>query len=176
MIHVKKIVVIGGESTGKSTLCEQLASIYKTAWVEEYARTYLENLNRPYVQDDLLVIAKGQVASEEYFIQDADRLLFCDTDLHVIKVWSEFKYGEFDPVISEMMKRNSYDGYILTSPDFPWKEDPLREHPEPSLREHFFSVYHTIVAESGLPYCIVKGNKSERMQIAREFIDKLLND
>ena len=76
MIHVKKIVVIGGESTGKSTLCEQLASIYKTAWVEEYARTYLENLNRPYVQDDLLVIAKGQFASEEYFIQDADRLLF----------------------------------------------------------------------------------------------------
>ncbi len=176
MSNVKKIVVIGGESTGKSTLCEQLASFYNTVWVEEYARTFLENLHRPYVQDDLLEIAKGQVASEEYFIKDANRFLFCDTDLHVIKVWSEFKYGEFDPAISEMMNRSTYDGYILTSPDFPWKEDPLREHPEPALREHFFSVYHTIVTESGLPYCVVKGNKTERMQIAREFMDGLIND
>lgn len=62
---IKKIVVIGPESTGKSTLCARLAEHYKTLWVPEYAREYLEKNGPEYTYDDLLTIAKGQIESEE---------------------------------------------------------------------------------------------------------------
>ncbi|GBL35128.1 trifunctional NAD biosynthesis/regulator protein NadR [Filimonas sp.] len=173
MNTVKKIVVLGGESTGKSTLCEQLAHQYNTVWVREFARTYLEHLGRDYVQDDLLTIAEGQIASEEEQVKKACDFLFCDTDLHVIKVWSEYKYSHVDEVIQEIIQSRSYDAYILTSPDFPWQEDPLREHPEPALRSYFFNLYHALIRKTGLPYCIVKGNEEDRMKTATTWIDSL---
>ena len=65
MEAIKKFVVIGPESTGKSTLCSQLAAYYKTNWVPEYAREYLEKNGTEYSYDDLLTIAKGQINLEE---------------------------------------------------------------------------------------------------------------
>lgn len=62
---MKKVVVIGPESTGKSTLSEQLANHYQTVWVPEFARGYLETLGRAYNQDDLLRIAEGQLQLED---------------------------------------------------------------------------------------------------------------
>ena len=80
---IKKIVVIGGESTGKSTLCEQLASHYETVWVTEFAREYLEQLGREYVEQDLLQIAKGQLNAEDEAITKANQFLFCDTVIYL---------------------------------------------------------------------------------------------
>src|SRR5579872_5079880 len=91
----KKIVVIGPESTGKSTLCEQLASTYKTDWVPEFARNYLLNLGRPYDYDDLLIIAKGQLDAEDRLAaRTSAPLIFIDTDMYVMKVWCEFVFGK----------------------------------------------------------------------------------
>ncbi len=175
MNRIKKIVVLGGESTGKSTLCEQLAHQYNTVWVREFARTYLEHLGRDYVQDDLLTIAEGQIASEEEQLKKAHDFLFCDTDLHVIKVWSEYKYSHVDEVIQEIIRSRRYDAYILTSPDFPWQEDPLREHPEPELRTYFFNVYLELIRKTGLPYCIVEGNEEDRKKTANTWIDSIFS-
>src|SRR5690606_31123528 len=87
--RMKKVVILGPESTGKSTLSQQLATHYHTEWVPEYARQYLEELGRPYEQHDLLTIAAGQLGLEDEMAQKAQGLLICDTDLYVIKVWSE---------------------------------------------------------------------------------------
>ncbi len=173
MRNIKKIVIIGGESTGKSTLCEHLAMHYKTSWVKEFAREYLETLGRDYVETNLLEIAKGQLALEKKIGTAANQFLFCDTDLHVIKVWSDYKYGRCDSFILHKIAKQKQDAYIITSPDFPWKEDPLREHPEPKLREYFFELYKAIVLKTGLPYCIVSGNEVERMKKATFFLDDL---
>lgn len=169
-----KVVVIGPESTGKSTLSGQLAAHYQTMWVPEYARQYLEALSRPYEQSDLLHIAKGQLAQEDQLAAQANRLLICDTDLHVIKVWSEHKYGNCDPEILQIIQDRKYDLYLLTYIDIPWEEDPQREHPDPAMREYFYNVYRELVMASGVPWVEIRGSLEERIASAIAAVDKLL--
>lgn len=166
---LKRIVIIGPESTGKSTLTKQLAGHFDTAHVEEYAREYLHGIGRPYTQPDLLEIAKGQILLEDTAAKHAaNNLLFCDTDLHVLKVWSESKYGTCDEWILQQIARRRYDFYILTDIDMPWEDDPLREHPQPEMRAHFFHIYKDIVLHSGVGFMIVKGDARERLHQAVE--------
>ncbi|QOR75304.1 MAG: ATP-binding protein [Thermoflavifilum sp.] len=172
---MKKIVVIGPESTGKSTLSEQLAHHLHTVWVPEYARTYLDQLNRPYEEADLLAIARGQLASEDALAPQARELLICDTDLYVIKVWSEHKYNTCHPWILEQIAQRHYDMYILTNIDVPWVPDPQREHPQPEMRAYFFRIYLDIVIQSGLPWVLVQGDPAQRLHTALQAIHTLKN-
>ncbi|MCC6448570.1 MAG: ATP-binding protein [Chitinophagaceae bacterium] len=169
---MKKVVIIGGESTGKSTLSEQLAAYYQTVWVPEYARTYLDNLGREYEKEDLLEIAKGQLKSEFELESLANQFLFCDTDLLVIKVWSEHRYHFCDVFILEQIKNQKYDAYIITSPDMPWVYDKLREHPSEEMRIYFFEKYIQLVREQNVPFVVVKGNERERLNTAIGFLKK----
>jgi len=173
---MKKVVVIGPESTGKSTLSEQLAAYYNTIWVPEYARQYIEELGRPYEQHDLLQIAEGQLELEDERAALADKLLICDTDLHVIKVWSEHKYNGCDPLIQAYVASRKYDLYLLTYIDIPWQEDPQREYPDPKMREYFYNVYKAIVADSGIPWVEIRGSAEDRLQTAIHAIDGLLKE
>ncbi|HLS71813.1 MAG TPA: ATP-binding protein [Chitinophagaceae bacterium] len=167
-----KIAIIGPESTGKSTLSQALAWHYKTKWSREYARKYLENLNRDYIQEDLIEIAKGQIANEEKAIQNARKYVFFDTNLEVIKVWSQYKYGNVPDPIYHWHKAREYHAYILTNIDLPWEDDPLREHPDPKQRKELFAIYLNIVKKSGLPYHIVSGNEKDRLESAIKFLNK----
>src|SRR3954454_16631030 len=103
MLPIKKVCVIGPECTGKTVLSEALAKHLNTVWVEEYARAYLNRLNQPYEEPDLLKIAHGQLRMEDEWSVDANKVLICDTILIVIKVWSEFKYGHVEKEILEPM-------------------------------------------------------------------------
>lgn len=170
---MKRIVVIGPESTGKSTLSEQLAEHYNTIWVPEYARQYIEELPRPYEQHDLLAIAEGQLSLEDERAALANKILICDTDLHVIRVWSEHKYHGCDPLILAYIACRKYDLYLLTYVDIPWQEDPQREYPDPQMREYFYKVYKDIVMASGVPWVEIKGNFEERLATAVSAIDAL---
>jgi NadR type nicotinamide-nucleotide adenylyltransferase len=172
---LKRIVVIGPESTGKSTLSEQLAAHFNTEWVREYAREYLENLNHPYEQDDLLQIAEGQLRLEDETAARANNLLICDTDLQVVKVWSEAKYGDCDPRILEMIAQRQYDLYLLTYIDIAWTDDPLREHPHPSEREYFYNIYRDIVMNAGIPWADIRGDYEQRLKTAVEAVEFILN-
>lgn len=164
--NIKKIVVIGPESTGKSTLSEALATALQTVWVREYAVEYLDGLSRAYEERDLLEIAKGQLASEDASIAQANKYLVCDTDLNVLKVWSEHKYGRCDKWILEQIAARRYDLYLLTAPDIPWAYHPQREHPDAEMREYFYRVYKDIVVESGVPLVAVSGSYEKRLQEA----------
>lgn len=174
MQQLKKIVIIGGESTGKSTLCRQLAKHFNTVWVDEYARNYLENLNSEYTFKDLLFIAKGQIKNEKQGEMQASTFLFCDTDLEVIKVWSEHKFRKTHAFISEQIHIRKYDAYILTAPDFPWVYDKLREHSSQEMRNYFFEKYKKYVENTNLPFLIVKGNEKQRLTDAIQFIENTL--
>ena len=166
----KKVVVIGPESTGKSTLSKALAAAIDTLWVPEYARAYLEQLNRPYTEEDLVTIAKGQVASEDDLYSKANKLLICDTDLNVVKVWSEHKYGRCNSYVKEQIATRKYDLYLLTSIDTAWEYDPLREHPDEAMRRHFYNIYQNIVANSGVPWASIEGNEQQRLERALKAI------
>lgn len=171
---MKRIVVIGPESTGKSSLSQQLAAYYKTEWVPEFARGYLETLGRPYEQEDLWHIAQGQLAAEDEAAARGQECIICDTDLHVIKVWSEAKYGDCDPRIMELIARRRYSGYLLTYIDIPWEDDPLREHPLPEERAYYYNIYRDIVINSGVPWADIRGDHHQRLQIAAEAVGKMI--
>jgi NadR type nicotinamide-nucleotide adenylyltransferase len=168
---MKRIAIIGPESTGKSELAGQLAREYETEWVPEYARFYLDRIFRPYEESDLLEIAKGQLLWEDDKASYAKNLLFCDTNLIVIKVWSDHKYGRTDPWILEQLERRQYDHYILSDIDLPWRPDPQREHPQ--MRKHFLDIYRKYLEDHQLPYSVAVGEEGDRLKSA---IDGMRNN
>lgn len=214
MGKVIRVVVIGPESTGKSTLCQQLAEHFNTLWCPEYAREYLLTHGITYSYDDLLTIAKGQVALEEEYearvkaerltlkpgeagngepadVKDnklttgvhalhpasKDRgLLFIDTDMYVMKVWSEYVFGKCELFILEEIARREYDLYLLCNPDLPWEPDVLREHPDEASRRELYRIYKNLMLHQGTPFVEITGNYSERLHTAIQAVNVLLGD
>ena len=171
---VKKIAITGTESTGKSRLASELAGYYHTIFVPEYARGYIDRLDRPYNQEDILEIAKGQIREEEDCLKKADRLLFCDTELIVTKIWSEVKYGNCHPWILQKIIDNPYDLFLLCDIDLPWEEDPQREHPH--MREKLFTLYYDELTGRGVPFKVVSGLEKQRLMNAVGFVESLLGN
>lgn len=169
---IKKIAITGPESTGKSTLTKQLADHYHTFWIKEYAREYIDLLDRPYNQKDILKIAKEQRKRWLEFEKKHDGILFSDTELIVTKIWSEIKYQHCHPWILEEIKKQDFDLYLLCDIDLPWEDDPQREHP--NLREHLFDRYKTELEKRKLNFRIISGNHVERFNNALEFVEALM--
>jgi NadR type nicotinamide-nucleotide adenylyltransferase len=172
MSDIRKIAIIGPECTGKSELSQFLANHYQADWVPEYARAYIDNLPQPYTQDDLLKIAHGQLRVEDEYARDAKKLLFCDTNLYVIKIWSEFKYGNCAEEILQQIETRRYDLYLLTYVDIPWQEDPQREHP--ARREELYQIYYQQMKAQSVPFVEIKGEREQRQSAAIKAIDALL--
>ncbi len=170
---VKRIMITGPESTGKSMLAQALAAHYQTEWVPEVARTYLKEIGRPYQERDLLEIAKAQMALEEQKARKANRLLFCDTGMLVLKIWSEHSYGRCHPWILRQWQEHSYTQYLLPDIDMPWQPDPQREHPH--LREYFFKLYKEHLQLQQLPFQVISGLGETRLKRAIQLIDSLLS-
>lgn len=169
---LKRIVLTGPESTGKSALARQLAARYDTIFVPEFAREYLSALHRAYREEDLLLIAQKQIRLEDEAASNArNGLLFCDTGLYVMKVWSEHKYGRCHPWILQEIAKRHYDLFLLCNIDMPWDADPLREHPDPVMRQYFFNVYRETLSAAGQPFAIVKGLGDERLKAAVAIIN-----
>lgn len=159
-----KVVIIGPESTGKSTLSQGLAAHYSEPWVPEFARDYLLELDRPYRFEDLLEMARGQIEWENKRAREAREMLFCDTDLRVIKIWSEHKYGRTHHWIDQQIQKRKYDLYLLTDIDIPWQDDPLREHPDPEMRKYFMRLYEQVLVSSGVPWEKISGGPEDRLK------------
>ena len=173
MEAIKKIVIIGPESTGKSTLCLQLASHYTTAWCPEYAREYLQALGRPYTYEDLLLIAKGQLEYEEKYLSEAkDGLYFIDTNQYVMKVWCEVAFDRCHSWILQQIANRRYDLYLLCNTDLPWEEDALREYPDQEFRHKLYLMYKDLLVNNGTPWEEISGQQNERIESAIGIIDR----
>ena len=166
---IRRIAVTGPESTGKSVLTEQLASHFHTSWVPEYAREYLEKLERPYGENDILMIAKGQLEREEIQLAPAVNYLFCDTDLIVVKIWSEVKFNRCNPWILHASETHRYDLYLLCDIDLPWQYDPLREHPY--KRQYLYDLYYNELKSRQFPFSVIRGTGPDRLNNALKTID-----
>ncbi len=178
---IKKIVVIGPESTGKSTLCAQLATLYQTDWVKEYARECLLTNGTDYTFDDLLDVAKGQIAVEDAAVKlleqqtsNAAPILFVDTDMQVMKVWCEFVFNQCHHWILNTIVERKYDLYLLCNIDLPWVEDELREYPDWVTREKLYHHYKDILINQNVPWVAISGTEDERLQNAVKAVENLL--
>jgi NadR type nicotinamide-nucleotide adenylyltransferase len=174
---LKKIVITGPESTGKSTLSSRLALQYNCSWCPEYAREFLMANGPGYTYDDLLTIAKGQLELEEVYTRLASReknpLLFIDTDMYVMKTWCEFVFGKCHRFILEQAAIRKYDLYLLCDTDLPWSADPLREYPDLESRRKLFLMYQDILVNQSTPWTIISGTSDERLEKAIIAIESL---
>jgi len=167
-----KIAITGPESTGKSQLAKGLANHYNTVFVPEFARQYIDGLSRPYTESDLLAIARGQIQAETRMELEARDILFCDTEMLVMKIWSYHKYKRCHPFILEALQKQNHDLFLLCHIDLPWEFDPQREHPD--LREYFFALYQDELERLGCRYEIIQGTGPARLQNAIQAVDKIL--
>ena len=168
-----RVAMIGPESTGKTTLCIQLANHFNSEWVPEFARTYLEQLDRPYDLDDVLFCAQSQLLLENKIQQYTQNILFCDTEMINFKIWLEDKYAMYPEWIEKTIKENNYDLFLLTFPDLPFEEDPLRENPE--RRDYFYNLYKEELENRNFPYEIIRGSDNHRFEMAVSSIGKHFN-
>ena len=186
MKPIQKIVVLGPESTGKSTLCAALAAHYQTTWTPEYARTYLSEHGTKYSYDDLLTIAKGQIENEEKSIellgqniednksQVTNNKLIIDTDMYVMKVWCEYVFNNCHHYILEQINQRNYDLYLLCDIDLPWTADEMREYPNAEPRLELFTIYKELLINQNTPWGIVSGIGAQRTTNAIELIEQHL--
>ena len=173
-----RVVLYGPESTGKTTLAKALADHYQTSWVPEFARSYLQEKwdkqQAVCTLADLPIIAQGQLAAENTAIAQANRLIFCDTNILVTKVWSETHFeGYCAPELNTILAQTHYDLYLLTSVDVPWEKDDLRDRPND--REQMFIYFKQQLEAYNFPFLVLEGSLEERIQKAVNTIDQLLD-
>jgi len=186
MKPIQKIVVLGPESTGKSTLCAALAAHYQTIWTPEYARAFLSKNGTKYTYDDLLTIAKGQIQKEEEALASLNKntvdqptpkisnKLILDTDMYVMKVWCEYVFNNCHHYILEQINQRSYDLYLLCDIDLPWAADEMREYPDAGPRLELFTIYKELLINQNTPWGIVSGTGAQRTTNAIQLIDQHL--
>ncbi len=166
-----KIGVIGAESSGKSTLCRQLSEQCGYLWIKEYARTYVEALNRPYNRGDLDAIAAH--LSEQITADYGDKVMLFDTEMIIMKVWYEHVYADVPPLVEQTLRNAPMDCYLLLAPDLPAEPDPVRENLD--RREYFHAWYERELQQTGVPYTIIRGTGDVRTQAAIQAIRQALS-
>ena len=171
-MSIRKIAIVGPESTGKSTISPMLAEHYETVWVPEYAREYCEKLSAPCTWEDEINMFRGQLELEKELLPKANKILICDTTFITVKIWSDQMFGKAPQEVLDELPKHPYDFYLLMNIDLPWEDDPLRDFP--NMREHFMEVWHRELQELGANYTVISGQAEERLQNAVRAIDHFL--
>jgi NadR type nicotinamide-nucleotide adenylyltransferase len=171
---IRKVAITGPESTGKSTLAAQLAGHYQTVWVPEFARTYIAALPGRYSPEDVENIARGQLKALRDAATQADKILFADTDLLVIKIWMLHAFNFCPDWILAALTQQDFDLYLLMHVDLPWEEDPQREHPH--LRQFFYDWYKSELQQYNFNFVEISGTQDLRLQNAVNHVNALLYD
>ncbi len=164
-----KIAFTGPESSGKTTLCMALSEAFSCPWIPEFAREYLEK-KEGYDLEDMDTMAQGQARRWENYIDQ--KLILCDTEMLVFKIWSEVKFGASTAIIENLYKTQNFDFYFLCKPDIPWEDDPLRENPND--REALFEMYFTELTKTQRPFKVLSGGLEYRINEAKNEMFKIL--
>lgn len=168
-----RIVVTGPESTGKTELAGLLADHFGGTVIPEYARDYIENLNRPYNFNDVVAIAEEQIRLREMTISQPSNWFFFDTDLIITKVWFDEVFNKCPEWLIHKINEPFMDFYLLCSPDIPWKEDTVRENGG-ERRDYLFLKYKEELEKYDFSYSVVKGENESRFNHALSGIKEFL--
>jgi HTH-type transcriptional regulator, transcriptional repressor of NAD biosynthesis genes len=176
---IKKIVLVGTESCGKSTLTKNLAKLYNTTYVAEYGRTVCEELggcDGIIVTEDYHKIAYGHKMEEWKAIENANKVVFIDTEVIVTQFYSKLYNDEHQKVLDEMAKLQDYDLWLYLEPDVKWVNDGLRVHGEENARVQNNHELKTLLKKHDIDYKILNGNYENRLTAAIGYIDEMLKE
>ncbi len=165
---MNKIVITGPECSGKTSLAGVLHKKLGGVMVPEFARSYLMLRKGNYDQQSFRQIVRGQKSLEDAAFGLRPAWVFQDTSYFVLRIWSQLKFGEIDPVIMEEYGNEKADHYLLCLPDIPWTQDGLRENPDD--RWSIFYLYHKALIESGRSFIIIDGTPEQRTEKAIQFL------
>ncbi|NCG08840.1 MAG: AAA family ATPase [Verrucomicrobia bacterium] len=163
---MKRIVITGAESTGKTTLALSLANHFKAPLSTEFVRSYVSEIKRPIEASDLESIAKGQQTLEDASLNDTEAgLVFHDTNLLSTLIYGEYYYrNNLDWLVEQFLARH-YDHYLLCMPDIPWVPDPGQRE-SPAARDCLHSKFLMRLKQLNLPFTCIQGTADDRLRIA----------
>ena len=173
--NIKRIVIIGPESTGKTELAQFLAKKFNTTYIPEYAREYIEHLNRSYTYNDVVSIAKKQIELEKNFSKKANHILFFDTYLILTKVWFQVVFNKIPEWLDEKIRESSIDLFLLCNTELPWVPDKVRENGG-EMREKLFEMYKSEIIHYGFTYEVISGKGINRFENALKVVTKFINN
>jgi NadR type nicotinamide-nucleotide adenylyltransferase len=171
---IKRVCLLGAESTGKTTLARDLAAVYATVWNPEYGRPYTEigrDAGAPWTSSEFTHIARIQCWYEDFLAASARDVLFCDTDAFTTALFHEVYLGVPTHGFDELADRH-YDLYLVCGLDVPWRHDGIREFEE--QRRWMHGRYVERARTSGSPWLLVEGSPDERLRDARFAVDRLI--
>ncbi|MEO9534075.1 MAG: ATP-binding protein [Crocinitomicaceae bacterium] len=167
-----KIAITGPECSGKTTLAIALGQEFDISWIPEFSRVYLSKLDRSYKQEDLDVIAQKQQNAIDLIERiGKGKYLITDTEMTVMKIWSQEKYQDVSETITTLWQQQSYDLYLLCKPDIPYENDPLRENPDD--RDRLYEIYKAELISKGVHFVEIEGLEFQRKAKALKAIEDL---
>ena len=177
---VKRVAIVGAESTGKTTLAQALADQYHTVWVPEYGREYTEvNVGPEHFFDyqwrteEFTHIAQRQTQMEDEMAEKANRVLICDTDALATAIWHERYMRIRSPDVEAIASARRYDLYLLTNNDIPFVQDGIRDGEH--LREWMTRRFGEELQHRPVQWVVLRGTHEQRMRTATVRIDRILN-
>ena len=171
---VQRVCLLGGESTGKTTLARSLAEAYDTVWNPEFGRPYTEigrDPDAPWTSDEFTTIARLQCWYEDCLAGSARAVLFCDTDAFTTKLFHEVYLGGPTTAFEELVARR-YDLFLVCGLDVPWRHDGIREFDD--QRKWMHQQYLERARASGSPWALLEGPHERRLRESRVEVDRLL--
>jgi NadR type nicotinamide-nucleotide adenylyltransferase len=173
---VKRVCLLGAESTGKTTLARALATRFETVWNPEYGRPYTQigrPAGAPWTSWEFTHIARIHCWYEDFLAGLAHRVLFSDTDAFTTALFHEVYLGTPATGFAELVER-TYDLFVVCALDVPWRHDGLREFE--AQRRWMHERYLQRARESGSPWLLVEGPAAARLEAAAEAVGQILRD
>jgi NadR type nicotinamide-nucleotide adenylyltransferase len=170
---MKRIVITGAESTGKSTLAQALSGYYGEPWTEEFVRSYVEELKHELQQHDLQPIAEGQLAQEDAGLEQAQRFVLHDTNILSSIIYANYYFDTVIDWVNDAFLEREYTLYLLCMPDIPWEADEGQRQ-SPEARETLHELFKDSLDILQIPYIEIRGNEEERVMQAVHAIDAIL--
>jgi NadR type nicotinamide-nucleotide adenylyltransferase len=168
---IQRVVILGAESTGKSTLAIALTSHYQTVWVPEYLREFVESRQRTPWAEEQLAIAITQRERETESGARAHRFLFCDTSPLMTAVYSEYYFGQADVELNALANRHDYAATIVTAPTMPWIADGLQRESDAVRQQIHTRLLHKL-DDAGTAYLLVDGNIQQRISQVKTYLEQ----
>lgn len=162
------IAFTGPECSGKTTLAQALSEQVNGVFVPEYVRSFFEDRSTSYNKNDLDIIAKGQLQAIESAKKENPTTLLVDTEMLVMKIWSQEKFNRVSEFIQQAYQDQAYDLMVLCKPDIPYEADELRENP--SDRDRLYAIYLSELLNANQRFIEVQGSLDQRIQqVMKEF-------